>query len=160
RRVLFRSIPGGARASAGAYVSYDHEALIGILCLEAQRAGVTIIGEDLGTFEPWIRDYLAERGILGTSVLLFERDEDGRPVEPEAYRGAALATVTTHDLPPTAGYLAGEHVDLRERLGLLTEDATVLRGKARAGRQSLGGALSRRGPATFHPPERQVAHGL
>jgi 4-alpha-glucanotransferase len=31
-----------------------------------------------------------------------------------------LATVTTHDLPPTAGYLAGEHVDLRERLGLLT----------------------------------------
>jgi 4-alpha-glucanotransferase len=28
--------------------------------------------------------------------------------------------VTTHDLPPTAGYLAGEHVRLRESLGLLT----------------------------------------
>ena len=28
--------------------------------------------------------------------------------------------MTTHDLPPTAGYLAGSHVDLRERLGLLT----------------------------------------
>jgi 4-alpha-glucanotransferase len=28
--------------------------------------------------------------------------------------------VTTHDLPPTAGYLAGEHVELRDRLGLLT----------------------------------------
>jgi 4-alpha-glucanotransferase len=27
--------------------------------------------------------------------------------------------VTTHDLPPTAGYLAGEHVRLRSELGLL-----------------------------------------
>jgi 4-alpha-glucanotransferase len=31
--------------------------------------------------------------------------------------------VTTHDLPPTPGYLAGEHVRLRERLGLLTRPA-------------------------------------
>ncbi|MFP5315228.1 MAG: 4-alpha-glucanotransferase, partial [Actinomycetes bacterium] len=28
-------------------------------------------------------------------------------------------TVTTHDLPPSAGYLAGRHVELREQLGLL-----------------------------------------
>jgi 4-alpha-glucanotransferase len=28
--------------------------------------------------------------------------------------------VTTHDLPPTAGYLAGDHVRLREELGILT----------------------------------------
>jgi 4-alpha-glucanotransferase len=28
--------------------------------------------------------------------------------------------VTTHDLPPTAGYLAGDHVRLRDELGLLT----------------------------------------
>jgi 4-alpha-glucanotransferase len=159
---LFRLwwIPGGARASAGAYVTYDHEALIGILCLEAHRAGVAIVGEDLGTFEPWIRDYLAERGILGTSVLLFERDAAGAPLEPEAYRSAALATVTTHDLPPTAGYLAGEHVDLRERLGLLTEEATVLRGRARAERDSLVEALSRRGLTTFDPSERELVEGL
>lgn len=159
---LFRLwwIPGGARASAGTYVTYDHEAMIGILCLEAQRAGVAVIGEDLGTFEPWVRDHLAERGILGTSVLLFERDDAGAPVEPEAYRAAALATVTTHDLPPTAGYLAGEHVDLRERLGLLTEEATVLRGRARAERDSLVEALSRRGLTTFDPSERELVEGL
>jgi 4-alpha-glucanotransferase len=159
---LFRLwwIPGGARASAGAYVTYDHEALIGILCLEAHRAGVTVIGEDLGTFEPWIRDYLAERGILGTSVLLFERDAAGAPIEPEAYRRTALATVTTHDLPPTAGYLAGEHVDLRERLGLLTEEPTVLRAQARAERESLVEALSRRGLTTFDPSERELVEGL
>ena len=45
--------------------------------LEAQRAGAVVIGEDLGVVEPWVRDYLAERGVLGTSVLWFERDEDG-----------------------------------------------------------------------------------
>ena len=28
--------------------------------------------------------------------------------------------MTTHDLPPTAGYLAGDHVRLRHQLGLLT----------------------------------------
>ena len=28
--------------------------------------------------------------------------------------------MTTHDLPPTAGYLAGDHVRLRDTLGLLT----------------------------------------
>ena len=94
---------------------YDHEALIGILALEAHRAGALVVGEDLGVVEPWVRDYLRERGILGTSILWFEKDEEGRPLPPEAYRELCLATVTTHDLPPTAGYLAGEHIDLRER---------------------------------------------
>ena len=43
-------------------------------------------------------------------------------VDPEAYRRECLASVTTHDLPPTAGYLAGEHITLRDRLGLLARD--------------------------------------
>ena len=121
---LFRLwwIPDGAAATAGTYVRYDHEAFIGILTLEAQRAGAVVIGEDLGTVEPWVRDYLRERGILGTSVLWFEFDWDGggAPLPPERWRECCLASVTTHDLPPTAGYLAGDHVRLRHRLGLLT----------------------------------------
>ena len=39
---------------------------------------------------------------------------------PERWREYCLASVTTHDLPPTAGYLAGDHVRLRNDLGLLT----------------------------------------
>src|SRR5690606_34756675 len=63
---LFRSwwIPGGTKATAGAYVTYDHDALVGILCLEAHRAGVPIIADD-GLTTPAERDYLAARGILG-----------------------------------------------------------------------------------------------
>jgi len=117
---LFRLwwVPAGEEPAQGTYVRYDHEALVGILALEAQRAGAIVIGEDLGTVETWVRDYLAERGMLGTSILWFERDENG-PLPPEAWRHLCLGTLTTHDLPPTRGFLTGEHVSLRNRLGLL-----------------------------------------
>jgi 4-alpha-glucanotransferase len=115
-------IPEGLGPTQGTYVRYDHEAMIGILALEAVRAGAVVVGEDLGTVEPWVRKYLAERGILGTSILWFEFEfeGDGRPLRPEWWREYCLASVTTHDLPPTAGYLAGDHVRLRDSLGLLT----------------------------------------
>jgi 4-alpha-glucanotransferase len=120
---LFRLwwVPSGLGPAKGTYVRYDHEALIGILALEAHRAGAFVVGEDLGTVEPWARDYLRERGILGTSILWFEKNWDtGTPLPPQQWRELCLATVTTHDLPPTSGYLAGEHIELRQRLGLLT----------------------------------------
>ncbi|MGV8872339.1 MAG: 4-alpha-glucanotransferase [Rhodococcus sp. (in: high G+C Gram-positive bacteria)] len=108
-------------AGAGTYVEYDHEALIGILALEAERAGAVVVGEDLGVFEPMVQEYLTERGIFGTSILWFEADESG-PIPPENYRTLCLTSVTTHDLPPTAGYLEGEHIELRSKLGLLERD--------------------------------------
>ncbi|OBF56169.1 4-alpha-glucanotransferase [Mycobacterium sp. 852002-50816_SCH5313054-b] len=121
---LFRLwwIPQGAPPTQGTYVRYDHEAMIGIVALEAHRAGALVVGEDLGTVEPWVRDYLLLRGVLGTSILWFELDRDGNggPLPAERWREYCLSSVTTHDLPPTAGYLAGEHVRLRESLGLLT----------------------------------------
>lgn len=120
---LFRLwwIPDGMPATKGSYVRYNHEAMVGILVLEAQRAGALVVGEDLGTVEPWVRAYLRDRGILGTSVAWFEEHPDGTPVAPEAYREYCMASVTTHDMPPTAGYLAKDHIMLQDRLGLLTE---------------------------------------
>ena len=99
--------------------------MLGILALEAHRAGAVVVGEDLGTVEPWVRDYLRERGLLGTSILWFEldRDGDGGPLPAERWREYCLSSVTTHDLPPTAGYLAREHVRMRDELGLLTRSA-------------------------------------
>ena len=119
---LFRQwwIPEGAPASEGAYVGFDHEALVGILALEAHRAGALVIGEDLGTVEPRVEEFLHERGILGTSILWFERWSGGVLKAPEQWRGDVLASVSVHDLPPTAGYLAGEHVRIRAELDLLT----------------------------------------
>ena len=91
-------VPAGRKPSEGTYVRYDHEAMVGVLALEAQRAGAVVIGEDLGTVEPWVRDYLHERGMLGTSILFFERDEVGPLLR--AWRGSA-GHRHHHDLPPT-----------------------------------------------------------
>jgi 4-alpha-glucanotransferase len=119
---LFRQwwVPAGASPAEGAYVRCDHEAMTGLLAAEATKAAAHLIGEDLGVVEPWVRDYLPSRGIFGTSMLWFERDGKGAPQRPERWRPSCLATVATHDLPPIAGYLAGDHIRLRERLGLLT----------------------------------------
>ncbi|HEY3925310.1 MAG TPA: 4-alpha-glucanotransferase [Acidothermaceae bacterium] len=118
---LFRQwwVPEGATPADGTYVRLDHEAMVGIVMLEAARAGAVVIGEDLGNVEPWVRDYLRERGVYGTSILWFEHDDAGQPRAPALWRELCLASVTTHDLPPTAGYLTGEHVELRYELGLL-----------------------------------------
>lgn len=124
---LFRLwwIPDGGDPSEGAYVRYDHRAMVGILALEAHRADALVVGEDLGVVEPWVRDYLRDRGILGTSIEWFELDGDERPLPPESWREYCLASVTTHDLPPTAGYLAGDHIRIRHDLGLLAESFDV-----------------------------------
>ncbi|MFI6279578.1 4-alpha-glucanotransferase [Streptomyces sp. NPDC050988] len=131
---LFRLwwIPQGRPATEGTYVRYDAEAMLAILALEAYRAGALVIGEDLGTVEPGVREKLHEHGVLGTSVLWFERDWDGTglPLPPESWRADCLATATTHDLPPTASRLTGDHVELRDRLGLLTRPVEEERAEA------------------------------
>lgn len=159
---LFRLwwIPSGSSPKDGAYVRYDHDAIIGILALEAQRAGAVVIGEDLGTFEGWVRDYLADRGILGTSILWFEKGNDGNALAPESYRRMSLTSVTTHDLPPTAGYLAGEHVELRESLGLLQAPVQVVRNEARAEREDMVRLLASRGLIGDDPSERELVEAL
>ena len=61
------------------------------------------------------------------------------------YRVRCLTSVNTHDLPPTAGYLAGVHLDLRERLGLLAGDAEGERARASAERDAYLCALREAG---------------
>ena len=128
---LFRLwwIPDGHRPSDGAYVYYDHEAMVGVLALEAELAGVVVVGEDLGTVEPGVREYLAHKGVLGTSILWFEMADD-RPLDPSRYRELAMASVNTHDLPPTAGYLEGVQLKLREDLDLLARSPQEERAEA------------------------------
>lgn len=121
---LFRLwwIPQSAQTPAdGTYVRYRFDHMVGVVALEAARAGAVIVGEDLGTVEPWVRDYLAQRGFLGTAVAWFEYEGD-HPRPPAHYRRCQLAAVNTHDLPPSAGYLRDEHVRLRAQLGILELD--------------------------------------
>ncbi|HET8971258.1 MAG TPA: 4-alpha-glucanotransferase, partial [Candidatus Nanopelagicales bacterium] len=159
---LFRLwwIPAGAPASGGTYVSYDHEALVGILALEAGRAGAVVIGEDLGTLGDRVRDLLRERGILGTSILWFERGDGDEVRGPQQWRSDVLASVTTHDLPPTAGYLSGEHVRLREQLGVLTRPAAEEWADFVVERDAWLGCLRELGLIGLEPTEEQLVEAL
>jgi 4-alpha-glucanotransferase len=105
----------------GTYVRYDHELLGGVVAAEVARADALAIGEDLGTVEPWLRKFLSERQVLGTSMLWFERRADGTPRRPGGWRRGCLATVGTHDMPPAAAFLTGDQVTIRAELGLLTQ---------------------------------------
>lgn len=153
---LFRLwwVPRGMSPQQGAYVRYDHEAMVGILALEAHRAGALVVGEDLGTVEPWVRDYLAGRGVLGTSVLWFEYDDAGNVKPPQNWREYCLGSVTTHDLPPTAGYLAGDHVRLRDEVGLLTQSLEVELETSAKEHSTMLGAL--RGLGLLDPDTEEV----
>lgn len=118
---LFRLwwIPRGRCAIQGAYVHYDSEIMIGVLAIEAERARGVIVGEDLGVVPQFVEESLERHGILGCEVEWFEQN-NGVFNAPDGWRRDALASVNTHDLPPAAGYLGYEHVDIRQRLGLLT----------------------------------------
>ena len=161
---LFRLwwIPQGQAPTEGTYVRYNHEAMIGIVALEAYRAMALVVGEDLGTVEPWVRDYLRARGVLGTSILWFELDRNGSggPLPAERWREYCLSSVTTHDLPPTAGYLTNEHVRLRDSLGLLTRPVKQELAAAEAEQAAWLAELRRVGLLSKHADEEQTVLAL
>jgi len=151
-------IPAGMSPGQGTYVRYDHELMGGVLAAEAARAGALAIGEDLGTVEPWLRKFLAERRILGTSMLWFERRADGTPRRPGGWRRGCLAMVGTHDMPPAAAFLTGDEVTIRAKLGLLTRPEAEERAAAHAeltgwlamlAREDLLSRLARPSPEEF-----------
>ena len=132
---LFRLwwIPENRSAMDGAYVYYDSDIMLGVLAIEASRAGGVVVGEDLGVVPDHVADSLSSHGILGCAVEWFEQC-DGVFRAPSQWRPYALASVNTHDLPPAAGYLEYEHVKIRERLGLLTGPAEEFEASAKPSR--------------------------
>ncbi|BCJ36213.1 4-alpha-glucanotransferase [Actinocatenispora thailandica] len=148
---LFRLwwIPRGGSPADGTYVRYDAPAMLGALTLAAYQANAVVVGEDLGTVEPAVTAALAQRGMLGCEVLWFARDAAGRPLPPEAWPERAMASISTHDLPTAAGFLTGEAIGVRDRLGLLA-DPTAARHAAAAERHELLAQLARRGLLAPH----------
>lgn len=132
-------VPHGSDATHGAYVYYPYRELIGIVALESQRNQCLVIGEDLGTVPDEIRQSLPTSAVYSYRVLMFEKHADGRFREPSEYPRRALATVSTHDLPPLYSYWNLSDIDLRERLGLYPDEQTLHH--ARAGRARDKSAL-------------------
>jgi 4-alpha-glucanotransferase len=127
---LFRQfwIPHGMPPSEGAYVRYPADELLAIVALESQRAGATVVGEDLGTVEEGVRERLAAHGILSYKVAWFE---DRLPAE---YPELAMAAMATHDLPTIAGLWTRADVAELRRLGLVDNPAALDATRARLAR--------------------------
>jgi 4-alpha-glucanotransferase len=144
-------VPHGMTPDRGAYIRYDHHATVAALAGQAARAGgaggkpALAIGEDLGTVDPWIREYLASSGIMGTMMLWFAREPDGAALAPEHWRHDCMATVGTHDVPPVAAFRTGEQVAVRARLGLLNRPEGLERDAAGQMLSSWRDALATRG---------------
>ncbi len=115
-------ITSGQTARDGTYVDDYYQDLLGILALESERAKTLIIGEDLGTVPPQVREILAQFGILSYRLFYFEREEQGSFKEPESYPSLALAAVSTHDLPTLAGFWTGQDISLRNDLGMFPSE--------------------------------------
>lgn len=117
---LFRLwwVPQEQKAKDGAYVRYGAEELLAIIEIESHRAGAVIVGEDLGTVEPGVREQLADHNVLSYRLLWFE---DTSPLQ---YPEKAVAAITTHDLPTPAGVWSRIDLDIQRHVGL-TPDTTA-----------------------------------
>ncbi len=111
---LFRLwwIPEGEHPRQGWYVRYPADDLLGIVALESHRAGAFVVGEDLGTVEPGVRERLAARSISSCRLLWFE------PKPPRDYPELAMASITTHDLPTIAGVWSRADEAAQRAIGL------------------------------------------
>lgn len=124
-------IPDGADAAHGAYVRDHWDDLIRIVALESVRHKVIVIGEDLGTVEPEVRQTLARFGILSYRLLYFEKDWPGNFRRSADYSLQALVSSTTHDLPTLAGFWIHSDIEERRRAGVIDEAGYLAQRAAR-----------------------------
>ncbi|GAC1339646.1 MAG: 4-alpha-glucanotransferase [Candidatus Dormibacteria bacterium] len=124
---LFRLfwVPQGASAADGTYVRYPAGDLLDLLAIEASRAGVPVVGEDLGTVEPGVRRRLGSRNVLSYRLVWFE---DGAP---SRYPRRAMSAVSTHDLPTVAGVWTGADLEAQRATGRHPNEAEELRVRRR-----------------------------
>ncbi|MBR0648803.1 4-alpha-glucanotransferase [Roseomonas terrae] len=143
-------IPDGAEARDGCYLRYDAGGLMTALARESRAAQCSVIGEALGTVPEGFRDRLATAGVLAYRVLWFERDAAGLR-HPKHWPAFAACCVSTHDLPPLAGWWQGSDIAEAEALGLLAPAGAILARQHRAEDRAAVAAAAGTDVATFNP---------
>ncbi len=158
---LFRLywIPDASDATQGAYVRERSEDFVRILALESVRNRVVVVGEDLGTVEPEVRETLARYGILSYRLFYFEKNPNGEFRRNDEYPARALVSSTTHDLPTLGGFWAGTDIEARKAAGTI-DDAGMraqMEGRAREKQKMLDVLFALR-LLPGHLPAKQEAY--
>lgn len=114
-------IPHGLSGADGAYVRFQQEELYALMCMESVRHRCTVVGEDLGTVPPEVREKMDQHGLVRMYVGQFSLSEQ-EPVLTTPPPNALVA-LNTHDMPPFAAFLHGGDIEERVALGALAADA-------------------------------------
>lgn len=158
---LFRLywIPDGYDATKGAYVRERSNDFVRILALESVRNRVIVVGEDLGTVEPEVRETLERFGILSYRLFYFEKNERGEFRRDDEYPRQALVSSTTHDLPTLAGFWVAADVEARRAAGVLDDEGFRSQIAMRAlEKQKMLDLLFRLGLMPTHLPRQADAY--
>ncbi|RLP06287.1 4-alpha-glucanotransferase [Propionibacterium australiense] len=102
-------VPKDGTAADGVYVDYPVHALLAILRLEAMRAGAWIVGEDMGTVPPGVRESMADIGMLANRSAM--------RVDTDDFPELGVGTSSTHDQVTIAGLVTGADVEALRRIG-------------------------------------------
>lgn len=104
---LPRFLPGSDQVEEEAEVNRAQGIRLLEMVLEAAE-GAEVVAEDLGVVPDYVRPALAELGISGFKIPLFEREEGSREYKPpESYPELSLATFSTHDHETVLGTWEG-----------------------------------------------------
>jgi 4-alpha-glucanotransferase len=128
-------VPNGFDADQGVYVRYPEEELFAVLAIESQLEGCTVVGEDLGTVPPIVREVMDQRGVMRMYVGQFENSAESTPPVNQVAPNM-VASLNTHDTPTFYGFWQGRDQVVRRELGLLDKQglATELEARGRTRR--------------------------
>jgi len=93
-------IPPGFEPTEGIYVDMPANELVAVLAIESQRHETVIVGEDLGTVQPRVREDMATHDMRRLHVAQFSLDE------PVAH--SSVASLNTHDTPLFGAFWDGD----------------------------------------------------
>lgn len=125
------AVPQQHVSAQGAYVTFDLDSNCLLLNQISQEQQTLVVAEDLGTVPEEVAREFPKFAYRGMSMLIFEREGDRLP-NPQSVKQQALAVLSSHDMPPLHSFWQGSDIDLRQRLGLISDEQAE---QMRVGRQ-------------------------
>ncbi|EAR52537.1 putative 4-alpha-glucanotransferase [Oceanicola granulosus HTCC2516] len=114
-------VPEGASPAEGTHLRFPFQDMVRVLAELSQEHEAVVIGEDLGFVPRGFRGAMEKANILSYRILVFEQTETGFKGLAR-YPEAALACISTHDLPVLSAWWRGEDVERRREHGLVDEE--------------------------------------